>query len=777
MKDLVCVTGASGGIGQALMKLLLDQYTVRALFRAKSKSSDEWTERGCTPVWGGVEETEALSALLKRAKYVFHCAALVARAPYQQAYAINVDGTRRLAELAAKEGCERFIHVSSIAVYSGITPHGDYSEDLCLRREHDMAVYAATKLEAELALQQIAAQHDLDYTIVRPTFVYGPNVKSYTLMPLTMIRKGLPVIIGDGEGIIDAIYVDDVARALVLAAQSPLARREAFNIGHQAVTANAFYSNYGRMLNKQVSHLRPAYVRRISALFEALPDKPNFVELRNGFRFMVRTSANTKLYPASKAERLLGYAPQYTLPAGMLETEIWAKRAGIVPSVPSTVEAYGTLRFRPSALVHPETGEELAQVVRIAVKSRLTVRAIGSLHSQCPIPETDGICVVLDRYKKVLKVEDNVVTVQAGIILRELHEALASHNLALPVSGSIAAQTVAGAISTATHGGSMHHGTLSDCVDAVSIVRADASIEHIDRSHPAFPAAFVSMGLLGVLSTVTFRCVPRFTLESRPTVMKIEDLLAQFDEINRSNLHVDMLYYPITGEVALLLINPVKKEINGRAPAGESMPDRPAKRSGVRVTGPLERSLKLGAIAAAAWILKRGTPIQKRLARLSTGSAYQARSGRSDSVLAFGDGGTSTRLPGVLSDAELAIPYEQAPAAIGMLCEHFRRTRRFPLLPIHIRCSRRSELWMSPTYERDVCWLEIWQYPQNAPLLGEISHLLEQFQYRFHWGKARAGDVRYIRQQYPKWNDFIELRRNWDPQGLFLNQYLTPFFS
>ena len=345
MKDVVCVTGATGGIGQALMQQLLDQYEVRALFRAKSKLSDEWSERGCTSVWGGIEDTEALSSLVKGAKYVFHCAGLVAQASYREAYATNVDGTRRLAGVAANAACERFIHVSSIAVYSGVTPEGDYSEDVCLRRQNDMAVYAATKLEAEVALQQLAAQQGLDYTIVRPTFVYGPNIKSYTLMPLTMIRKGRPVIIGDGEGIMDAVYVDDVARALILAAQSPLARGEAFNIGHQALTANAFFSNYGRMLNRPVSHLQSSYVRRISALFGALPDKPKLVELRNGFRFMVRASANTKLYPSCKAMRLLGYAPQYTLPLGMLQTEIWAKRAGIIPSVPSTIEAYGVLPF------------------------------------------------------------------------------------------------------------------------------------------------------------------------------------------------------------------------------------------------------------------------------------------------------------------------------------------------------------------------------------------------------------------------------------------------
>jgi D-arabinono-1,4-lactone oxidase len=117
--------------------------------------------------------------------------------------------------------------------------------------------------------------------------------------------------------------------------------------------------------------------------------------------------------------------------------------------------------------------------------------------------------------------------------LRDLNNVLAARGMALPVNGSNSEQTVSGAISTATHGGSIHHGALSDYVDAIRIVKADGTAVDIDRSHELFPGVVVSLGVLGIVSTVTFRCVPSFQLESRKTVKTGQELVDDFDGINR----------------------------------------------------------------------------------------------------------------------------------------------------------------------------------------------------------------------------------------------------
>jgi len=766
------VTGGSGGIGQALLEQLVGLYEVRALFRKKDEVSERWRRRGCTPVWGDLGSEGALSELVTGTRFVFHCAAVVGGS-FRESHAVNVDGTRRLARAAAQHGCRRFVHVSSAAVYVGAPSDTAYVESTPLAEHGEMAVYSLTKLQSENVLREVARETGLEFTILRPTCVYGPSTRSYTLVPMGLIGKGLPVIPGDGRGLLDAVYVDDVAAALVLAAQSPRAAGEVFNIGHETVTQEHFYSHYGRMLNRPARHL-PIWILR--AIARALPRVAGprataLHELRRGLAFLIQAAENSRTFPSDKAKGLLRYAPRFSLATGMLKVELWARRSGL-PAPRYSLEGYGSLRFRPTALAHPETEESIAEIVRTARGLDLKVRAIGSLHSLSPIPETDGICVVLDRYAKLLGVEGSLVTVQAGMKLRDLNDALAELELALPVNGSIAEQTVSGAISTATHGGSIDHGSLSDYVEAVRIVTADGTTRHLDRSQPLFAAAIVSLGLLGIISTVTFRCVPPFALRSRSSVRKAAEVLAAFDAINRGCPYVDMLFFPVTDEMEILSIDRIEPGEAAGSLTRERSPKSKAPEGAARRMGVL-------AVKAAARIVVRLrlTVLQRALTRRVVGSSYPVRTGRSDLVLAFSELGASGRYRATIQDMEIAVPYAQAAAAIGVLRRHYQTTRRYPLLPVHIRASARSDLWLSPAYQRDVCWLEFLQYPRSDRALRQIHELMQPFRYRFHWGKQTRADRGYARRQYPRWDDFARLRTEWDPDGIFLNGYLESFFS
>ncbi|MEO7273528.1 MAG: D-arabinono-1,4-lactone oxidase, partial [Vicinamibacterales bacterium] len=168
--------------------------------------------------------------------------------------------------------------------------------------------------------------------------------------------------------------------------------------------------------------------------------------------------------------------------------------------------------------------------------------------------------------------------------------------------------------------------------------------------------------------------------------------------------------------------------------------------------------------------------LQRRLTKRFVGAAYHPKTSRSDRVLAMMDVETSGRSPALVQDMEVAVPYEQAPAAIAVLRDHFRTTGKYPLIPIHIRCAARSGQWLSPAYGRDVCYLEFWQHPALENHFAEVHRLLTPFGYRFHWGKQTLADPPYIRAQYERWDDFVALREQWDPGGLFLNDYLKPFF-
>lgn len=773
-KETVCVTGASGGLGQALLEQLAGRYHVKALFRAKNDISDDWARQGCTVVRGDLGDEQALSELVSGTTVIYHCAAMISGS-WKDSYAVNVDGTRRLVLAAVAHGCRRFVHVSSVAVYSGAAPDAAYTEDTPLVENDEMAVYALTKLRSEKVLIDVAREHGIDYTILRPTCIYGPRTGSYTRVPVTMMQKRLPVMFGDGHGLMDVVYVEDIARAIVLASRSPRASGEVFNIGHQAVTLNEFYSCYGRMLNRPMKRVLPRVSAAVSGLLGRLvKDRDSRLdEFRRGINFLAASAVNSKKYSSSKASQMFGYTPQIKLPAGMLKTEIWAKRTGLIPPVRYALQGYGKLPFFPLSMMYPASEDEIVELVKTAASEKIKTRAIGSLHSFSPAPYTDGLCLVLDRYNRCLRVEGNLVTVQAGMKVYDLNRALARENLALPINGAITGYTVSGAISTATHGGSIHLGGLNDQVEAVRIIKADGSVVDIDRSHDLFDAAVVSMGLLGIISTVTFRCVPSFYLESASSVDTTREVLEDFDRINRENLHTDMLYFPVIDKIAVLRINKtVSTDVeNGVYEEAEySHPGRLAK----FCHGLVALSMKNVALLLhhTGW-----NGMQKHLTGMFMSSVYQIGTGPSHRMLAFGDGQSTGRSPGLIQDMEVAIPYESAPEVIGILREYYLESGKYPLLPLHIRCSPRSRHWLSPAFEREICWIEFWQFPRDEKLFGRVHALLESYGYRVHWGKESPADHEHLARHYARWDDFVRLREEWDPEGMFLNEYLEPLFT
>lgn len=439
--------------------------------------------------------------------------------------------------------------------------------------------------------------------------------------------------------------------------------------------------------------------------------------------------------------------------------------------VKSAVSLYG---FSPRTVSHPTTEAEISQIIQTAARQNLKVRTIGSLHSAAPIPATDGVCIVLDRYKNLVKIEGSLVTVQAGMKICELNEILAAHNLALPILGTIAQQTVSGAISTGTHGGSLAHKSLSGYVEALRLIRADGSILQLDRSQDIFNAVAVSMGLLGVISTVTFKCVPAFYLQSQVISLSIDAFLQQFDEINQNNKYVDIRYSPIADKVQIVLINPTKeplKENGGWHPIQMTKIEK-------KITDSINK------FAQRLFERYRLNWLQRLCLERYDQTIYAATFGRSDFVLTHFDA-TSTDITTneeftdfePVGDMEIAVPYDKARAALSCIRDRFHKIQKYPTMHIHIRCTAADDFWLSPAYKQAICWLEFWEYPHTGEFFNQMIELLKPFSFRCHWGKQIFVDRAYLKQQYEKWHDFILLREAWDSNGMFSNPCLDSYFD
>jgi len=175
--------------------------------------------------------------------------------------------------------------------------------------------------------------------------------------------------------------------------------------------------------------------------------------------------------------------------------DVWSNWAGDQICAPARHEA-------------PRSEAELQRVVADAAAAGQTVRAVGSGHSFTDAACTDGVMVSLDHMRGVVDVdrESGLVEVQGGVKLHELGDLLAQHGLAMQNLGDIAVQSLAGAISTATHGTGLNYPNLSAQVHAIRLVTASGDILKAAVDDPdadTYRAARVAIGSLGVISTVT----------------------------------------------------------------------------------------------------------------------------------------------------------------------------------------------------------------------------------------------------------------------------------
>ncbi|KFX92619.1 hypothetical protein O988_07182, partial [Pseudogymnoascus sp. VKM F-3808] len=181
-----------------------------------------------------------------------------------------------------------------------------------------------------------------------------------------------------------------------------------------------------------------------------------------------------------------------------------------------------TFYSAPELYIQPESLEEVEKVTTLARRCRRRITTVGSGHSPSDLTCTSSWMVNLDKFNKILSVdrETNLVTMQAGIRLFQLSEELDKLGLAMPNLGSINEQSIAGAISTGTHGSTLLHSILSSSVTRLRITLANSKTVTCspEENEDLFRAALCSLGALGVITEITFLAVPAFSLHWQQTI-------------------------------------------------------------------------------------------------------------------------------------------------------------------------------------------------------------------------------------------------------------------
>lgn len=322
----VALTGASGYTGGRLLSSLLARGdAVSALVRPASVT-DALRSSGARLVPGDLASPEAVGQLVEGADAVLHVAAVYRTAGHPDSYyrEVNVGGTERLLEAAARQGVRRFVHTSTVGVHGHVlNPPAD--EDAPIAPGD---IYQQTKAEGEALAFSYQRARGVPVTVVRPGAIYGPG-ETRLLKLFRAIARGRYAVVGSGRTFYHPVYIDDLVAGYVLALERPEAVGQAFLIaGARYVSQDELAALIARHTGGRVLpfHIPAAPIQLLGDLVEAVC-VPFGIEPpihRRRVDFWTKSRA----FSIEKARRLLGYSPQMDLDEGIRRTAAAYREAG-----------------------------------------------------------------------------------------------------------------------------------------------------------------------------------------------------------------------------------------------------------------------------------------------------------------------------------------------------------------------------------------------------------------------------------------------------------------
>lgn len=403
----------------------------------------------------------------------------------------------------------------------------------------------------------------------------------------------------------------------------------------------------------------------------------------------------------------------------------------------------GNIEFQAVRLAQPASLDEL----RDLVVSSDRVRVLGTGHSFNALADTTGTLIRLDRLPMSIRIDESsaTATVPAGARYAEVAAELHRAGYALANLASLPHITVAGAVATGTHGSGDRTRTLADAVVGVEFVDASGEVRRLSVGDADFPGAVVSLGALGVVTQLTLRIEPSFTVAQEVRLdVPLDAIAGAWDEVFGAAYSVSAFTDYASGTARVWL----KRRMDMPTPtwAGGRAADAPV--HPVPGVDPVACTPQLGVPG----------PWHERLPHF-----------RPDLVPSAGDE----------LQSEYFVARADAPAALAALRGIAARVA--PVLHIaEIRTIAADELWLSPAYGRDSVGFHFtWIRDAAAvlPVVDLVEEVLLPLGARPHWGKVWRADPASVVARYPRAGDFAALRQRLDPTGTFANAYTTALFG
>ena len=424
--------------------------------------------------------------------------------------------------------------------------------------------------------------------------------------------------------------------------------------------------------------------------------------------------------------------------------------------MPSWSNWAGNQLSKPVRIERPSSESEVVEIVLRAVAEHLRVKVVGSGHSFTGIAVPDEVMIDLAQMNRVVNVDHvgGVITVQAGIVLSDLNAYLESHKLSMPNLGDVTYQTLAGAVSTSTHGTGLQRTGLAAQIRAFKLVTASGEVLTCDPVHNAeiFHCGRVSLGALGVITEVTLNVVPGFNLRAVEQPMPISHVLDNFAQLIQENDFFEFYWVPHT-KWALTKANNVSMDAI----------DSPG-RFATWYNKMFMENYAFGLLCRV------GRLFPKLIPKLAT---ILPSSGRVEYVNVSHRIFSSKRLV-KFYEMEYSITLDSLVPALREVMQMVEDRGFLISFPVEVRCTGSDDIPLSTSTGRRSAYIAVHMFKgcEYTEYFAAVETILRKHEGRPHWGKIHNLDASDISSLYPEYQRFIEVRNQLDPEGVFTNDYL-----
>ncbi|GGI48650.1 FAD-linked oxidoreductase [Agromyces flavus] len=414
---------------------------------------------------------------------------------------------------------------------------------------------------------------------------------------------------------------------------------------------------------------------------------------------------------------------------------------------------------RPYRVERPADAWAVQRAVRAAADSGLRIKPVGAGHSFTGIAVAPDVQLDLADLSGVIDADAATgrVTLGAGTHLHRLPRLLEPYGLALPNMGDIDAQTIAGATSTGTHGSGLGFGGLATQIVAAKLVTGTGELLTVSETErpELLPAVRLGLGALGVLVEVTLQLVPRFVLRAVERNAPFDEVWDGWLDRVRAEDHLDVYWFPHTSTAFT--------KTNTRLPGDATR--HPVGSIRGWVDDELLANGTLWAICALGYVAPSATPPLARVVeRLTPDREFSDFSPRVFTA------NRSVRF----REMEYALPLEAIPDAVREVRSLIERQGWRISLPIEVRAAASDDNWLSTAYGRESGYIAVHRYyhEDHTEYFAGVEAIMRSFAGRPHWGKMHTQTAETLREVYPRFDDFVRVRDELDPEGRFANPYL-----